>query len=482
MTDERELLNVEHEFGGAELGDVRRVSRLVRLARAAAQRPNASIPNIVGSEAELEGAYRLLNNPGIRWDRVLRPHRLETAKRAAATGEVVVVHDTTECEFLHADVREVGRLSTGKPGFLGHVSLVVSADGERRPLGVAGIETVFRSAWKKRASRKEAGSTTTQRADRESLRWERGVEETEKLLAGCRERIHVADREADSYSMLALLVEKGCRFVVRMHHNRAARGVWDAEAPWSKVKELAASAGCCMEREVPLSRRRSPTAPRHARYYPGRKARIARLQFSATRVAIRRPRYFDERLPASLALNLVRVYEVDTPSGHEPVEWLLATTESVETAEGVAAVVDIYRTRWVIEEFFKALKTGCLYEERQLESRHALLNALALFAPIACQLLWLRSRARSVADAPATDVLTANQIAALRALRRKPLPEEPTAREVLLAIAELGGHWRSNGDPGWIILRRGLQRVTDTAIGLAAGKSQRNTRKNLINR
>jgi IS4 transposase len=38
------------------------------------------------------------------------------------------------------------------------------------------------------------------------------------------------------------------------------------------------------------------------------------------------------------------------------------TTEAVETAEQVAAVVDAYRARWLIEEFFKALKTGCGFE------------------------------------------------------------------------------------------------------------------------
>jgi hypothetical protein len=468
MRRESERADVGREFEGAELGDVRRGVRLVRLARSAAEHPNASFPNMVGSEAELEGAYRLLGNPAVRWDRVLAPHRAETARRAEQAGRVVVVHDTTECTFAHGDPREMGRLATGKPGFLAHTSLVVSADGQRRPLGVAAMEALFRPATKKRACRKEAGSVTTQRADRESLRWEKGVEETEVLLAGCKERVHVADREADSYSMLALLADKGCRFVVRMHHNRAARGVGDEAAAWTKLKELAASAEYCMEREVPLSRRRSATAPRQAKYYPGRKARIARLRFSAARVAIRRPRYFDERLPSSIELNLVHVYEVDVPVGEEPVQWLLATREPVETAEAIAQVVDVYRTRWVIEEFFKALKTGCLYEQRQLETRHALLNALALFAPIACQLLWLRSCAHNAADVPATEVLTEHQLQALRLLHRKPLSAKPSVREALLAIAAIGGHWRSNGEPGWIILQRGLQRVLDTAVGLAA--------------
>ena len=54
-------------------------------------------------------------------------------------------------------------------------------------------------------------------------------------------------------------------------------------------------------------------------------------------------------------------------------------------------MVDGYRTRWVIEEFNAALKTGCAYEARQFESRDALLTMLALSLPVACEVLWLRS-------------------------------------------------------------------------------------------
>ena len=35
------------------------------------------------------------------------------------------------------------------------------------------------------------------------------------------------------------------------------------------------------------------------------------------------------------------------------------TTEPVATSADIEAVVDMYRTRWLIEECNKALKTGC---------------------------------------------------------------------------------------------------------------------------
>ncbi len=48
------------------------------------------------------------------------------------------------------------------------------------------------------------------------------------------------------------------------------------------------------------------------------------------------------------------------------------------------------------------------------------------------------------------------------------LPRSPTCRQVTLAIARVGGHLRSNGEPGWLVLGRGMERLLDTTIGWRA--------------
>jgi IS4 transposase len=467
---------IVEEFEGADLGDARRTDRLLRIVDAIARQPDKSFPQMAAGEAELEALYRLLNNPAVNFDRVLLPHRRRTAERAEQAGEVVVVHDTTAFKLAHADPKVVGFLQTGRPGFYGHVSLVVSADGERRPLGVAAVQTIHRKSRSGRGSRKvsRSGSVTTKQPDRESKRWDVGIEQSEALLESCAGVIHVADREADSYMLLAHLVRNESRFVVRVRHDRVARDV-EPEAPWSKLKELVGGADDCMVREVPLSaRRRTSTAPVQARRYPKRNKRIATLHFATTQIEVRRPNYLRDPWPESLRLNIVRVHEVDAPNDQEPVEWLLVTTEPVKTKEQIERVVDLYRTRWVIEEFFKALKSGCLYQKRQLEGRRALLNALALFLPVACQMLWLRSRAQHAPDTPASEVLSARQIRLLREVSTKQLPMSPTVREVLLAIAALGGHIANNGEPGWCTIWRGFERLLDFELGWIAARKKRN--------
>jgi|CXWL01.1.fsa_nt_gi hypothetical protein len=468
----RSLKGVVREYEGADLGDTRRNARLLKIAAQLAANPKESLPKIAGDEANLEALYRFIGNPGIEWNKLLDPHRRLTAERAEQAGKVFVVHDTTTFQFAHADPDEVGYVSTGKAGFLGHVSLVVSADGERRPLGVVALQPVFRDLRStKGRKKKQTGRETTKIKDRESLRWRAGVLESELRLSRATECIHIADREADSYSLIAQMLEAKCRFVVRVSHDRVARDSEDAD--WSRLKTLASTADTYFEREVPFSSRRPATAPRTAKAKPPRTARTARLRFASTTMEVKRPRYFGDDVAPSIHLNVVRVIEDAPPTGEEPVEWLLMTTEPASTADEVGAVVDAYRTRWLIEEFFKALKSGCLYEERQLESRHALLNALALFLPIATEILWLRNRAQRAPNDPFSTVITARQLAVLRALCRRPLPDAPSARDVLLAIAGLGGHLKRNGEPGWSTIRHGYERVLYAELGWAAAKSQK---------
>ena len=139
----------------------------------------------------------------------------------------------------------------------------------------------------------------------------------------------------------------------------------------------------------------------------------------------------------------------------DPISWWLWTNEPIATEKDVLAIVDAYRSRWVIEEYFKSLKTGCAIKQRQL--------------------LRLRNIARATSDAPADVALTPTQIEALRALIRKrhnyELSTALTVREALLASAKIGGHIVANGHPGWIVLRRGLDTLLTIECGFALARS-----------
>ena len=54
---------------------------------------------------------------------------------------------------------------------------------------------------------------------------------------------------------------------------------------------------------------------------------------------------------------------------------------------------------------------------------------------------------------------------------RRELPEVLTARDAMLAIAKMGGHITNNGDPGWLVLGRGFDRLLDMELGFAIARS-----------
>ncbi|WP_437603838.1 hypothetical protein [Sorangium sp. So ce590] len=99
-------------------------------------------------------------------------------------------------------------------------------------------------------------------------------------------------------------------------------------------------------------------------------------------------------------------------------------------------------------------------------------NVLALFAPIAWQLLLLRSEARRAPEQPASAMLTPTQLDMLRVFARKPLPENATASDAFLASAALAGHLRRNGEPGWQTLGRGHEQLRILVQGWSAAKKE----------
>jgi hypothetical protein len=479
--DEATVARIAQEFAKLDLGDPRRTQRVVSLVTAMARRPDQSLPSVLGDEASLEGAYRLFNNEHVDYDDLLAEHRDRTVDRAKAAGGVLVLHDTTTCTFEHADPRDIGYLPTGKAGLFAHVCLVVDAQRHRRPLGVLHVEPIWRTRKSGRGSRvKHVGGKEAARwTNRESERWMRGVEECHEQLDGC-PAIHVMDREGDKYELLAAMREQGQRFVVRLRGDRRL----SAENDGQLLLALLQNQPLLLEREVHVTRRKAPTAPRSRQLTPERPARDATLSVSCAAVALRRPNSLPNTLASQVHVNAVHVREMNPPEGQAPIDWTLLTSEPIDTSENVERIIDVYRYRWLIEELFKALKTGCLYEQRLFEGRHALLNLLATSLPIAVELLWMRARVTDDPLAPALDVVTSDQLQALRHLKSRPLPKNPTAADVLLAIAALGGHLKRNGAPGWQTLQRGYQRLLDFSAGWTAGaalppRGHKSLRRNL---
>lgn len=459
MIDAKKWLqrDIGDEFAEAKLGDARRTSRLVEVARATDEMPDVGFPQMVESDSELEGIYRLLGNEEVKADAVLAPHIAATMARARQFPLCLMVHDTTAFEF--SGKRDGLGLMPGKrQGFYAHYAIAVLPGPARVPLGVAGLERLTRKV-RKSTERKPHSYYTSQDPTRESLRWGRVLEDIEDRRREGFECIHVMDREADMFDLMAQAVRDGARFVIRGDKERALAN----EA--GLVKALLAKTEPRAYREAEVGTR---VAKRREliESKPGvsRKQRVAKLAVGSHSIEIRRPGT-SKVAERSLKLNLIYVWEPSPPRGQAPVDWVLFTTEPVDTKAQLNAIVDYYRSRWVIEEFFKALKSGCSFEKRQLESFHALSNALAVFSAVAWRLLLARAISRAYPGARASSVLSKVQLHLLT--HRLKLAKPPaTAQEALFAVARLGGHLKRNGEPGWQTLGRGFEKLILLEAGL----------------
>lgn len=449
-------VGLQAEMASARLADPRLSRRLGEIVGRLSQRPDMSFPKVFDS-AGLEAAYRFFGNVAVTPEGILSGHFEATCKRSVEASRVLVVHDTSTMSFRpDGQRRGLGQLVKSSQSFYAHVSLVLKADGTRCPLGIAALMTWVRGAAD---------------APSERLRWAEQAEVAGARLRDVAHVVHVMDREGDDYGLFASLVAGGHHFIVRAKHDRLLVPTVDSEA--KKLHQALAHIERIVEREAPLRKRiDGQRAPIQKKIHPSREARIAKLSIGATRLTLKRPTTQDATIAKELTFNVVRVWEPDPPQGETPIEWTLWTTEPIATPEDLAWIVDSYRARWVIEEFFKALKTGCAYEARQLEDYEGLVNALAVFLPIACQLLEVRSEARRAPDTPASKVLSETQLRVLRTLGRKPLSDAPTIREALLAIAALGGHIKYSGEPGWLTLARGLVELRMLTRGWEAAELQ----------
>ena len=445
------------EFRDAKLGDARLNKRLDRIVGALVKRPDVGFPQAMTSVAELEAFYRFVESDRVDFDVLIAPHVQATVERVRLPPESVVIHDTTEFKFTTSRT-DLGRLrkdgERAKKGFLTHFALALSADEVRDPLGVVGAWPWLRSA-DTPSSRRRTGHSYDAAAASEQARWARGVLEVHAKLA-CPERVvHVMDSEADDYALLATLAGNSCRFVIRQCYDRRIE-LPNSRVP-GKMRAFIEAAEPVNTRAVRIAPRRAPTGMLDRRRNVTRAGREATLSLSAASVTLHRPRHGLTNVPETLTVNVVRVWEEDPPKQEEPIEWILLTSEPIATVEQITRVVELYRMRWVIEEFFKAIKTGCSFEKRQLESFGSLAAALALFVPIAGSLLRLRSFARRQPSSPATTIMDPFKLEVLRRATNYALPDVPTVRDVLLAVARLGGHLKRNGEPGWQTLGRGYE-------------------------
>ena len=195
-------------------------------------------------------------------------------------------------------------------------------------------------------------------------------------------------------------------------------------------------------------------------------ARAARLALRFAEIRLPRPRvitaWIRQHLPSEpLRLSVVELREISPPDGCQPLRWVLYATQAVNDVADAERVIGHYERRPTIEDYHKCYKTGCHVEERQYETAERLERVAALLSVVAVRLLQLRTAAHDTPMQPAHQIAPRHWVEMLTAVRRAPASREMTIRDFVRQLAGLGGHLlrKRDGEPGWITLWRGYEKL-----------------------
>lgn len=453
------------ELQGVDLGDRRLNARSLKVIEALSKDPQASVNGAVEGWGDTQAAYRLLDNPNVTPEKILKPHRQATAERMRAESVVLMAQDTTVLDYSAHPPKDARCLSrTEQFGFYHHVQLALSPD--RVPLGVVGTKNFDRTpeSLEEEKHEKRKRRTKTPIEGKESFRWLEGYRNACQLAAECPDTqvVSLADSEADIYDIFVEAQQAAADgstradYVIRAHENRSTpeRNREVSRRTWHKVFDQVQASPLRTRHQVELHET------------PKREARLATLEIRALEVQVKPPNHRPDE--PHITHNMVLVQEVHGPDDGTDVSWMLMTTLPIDTVEDVLRVIDFYVVRWTIEVWFRTLKTGCRVEELQLETRARLQNCLAFYNIIAWRVLFLTLQNRAAPDQPCTVFFADHEWKPVWCVTTKqPLPKKPPSlAEMMKLLTRLGGYNNRNTErppgpqPVWI----GLRRMLDYAI------------------
>jgi len=444
------------EFGLSQLGDVRRTARLVRLAAQAATTPAGTVTAVVKGSAERQAAFRLLEKPTVNCAAVAGASHLATVLRCKGQRFVYVPMDGSSLlltdRLRSRDVGQVGNWSSGGRGLQVVSAIAVSPDGT--PIGVCGqtwwarTEQIVRNRQRKR--RPYFGETEMQHAvDLLDEVQERFAKQSPDVKPWFQ-----LDRGYDAWAVLQLAHQRDMLVTVRVKADRCVRD--SSKDPKKYLFPRMHKAPVLGYSYVRVPARN------------GQRARVAKLQVRGLKLTVELRVSRKRRVYAPMYVVSAR----ELHRKQDPLHWTLMTTQPTTSFQDAQSIIHGYTTRWRIEEFHRAWKTGvCHVEDTQLRGRDSILKWATILAAVASRASRLTYLARESPDVPAGEELTRWEIdAAIALLRPKgvKLGAKPTLAEAVGWIADIGGFAGkySGKPPGPTVIARGLALVESFAKGL----------------
>jgi len=429
------------QFGTAELGDVRRTHRLVKLAAQMAANSSGSIPQQTQSAADMKAAYRLLAAPPVTHAAVIQPHIERTRAAASAIPMLFLVQDGAQLNFTtHPHGQGLGPIGDGEQRGLYPQNVLAIDAATGLPVGLM-YQTHPRRT-EREPDRDRHAKRRVPLNEGESYGWFEAIRTIGPPPEGVR-WVPVGDGGEGLFGVHQECRVQGADWLIRAARDRTVR---TPQGP-DKLFEYA--------RRLPRLGTRRVTVRNRV---TGQTREVV-LSIAAGPVtltpSIHEPAYRDS---APIWCGVVRAWEADPPDGVERVEWMLLTSLPCQTARQARFVAEGYSQRWQVEEFHKCEKTGCQVEARRLEPVDRLEPLIGVLSVLAVHLLRLKLVARDHPTQPAKEMFDEQMVAVMAAYLKRPA-RGLTVGEFWRGIGRLGGHpgRKCDGPIGWLRAWRGWQ-------------------------
>lgn len=449
----------EIEFQGVSLGDKRLEKRLRSVAEQLSSKLQSPIYDAAGDWKSAKAAYRFFDNEKVTAAKLLAPHVSQTMSRIAKEEIILAIQDTTFFNFSQGKqgrgLGPIGDRQSKAEGLILHHTLAVSSSG--LPLGILSQKIWAREGFNEQTEQ-ERWATPIEL--KESYRWLEALRETDRLMPQSTKVITVCDREADIYEFLQEASLLDAHILIRASANRRLDDSAE-EYFFDRLKTLPIVGS--IELSLPQHEKRNRTV-------------VCDVRLGA--ITLTPPARPGKSTLTPLTFYGILVTEQNPTDKNEPLEWKLITNVPTTSFDEALERIRWYRLRWQIEVFHRILKTGCDVEGCLLEAKDRIVRYLVLFSIIAWRIFWLTHIARVNPNAPALSVISKQELDVLRTFT-KPNPslkkELSTAKEVVLAVAMLGGflNRKNDGRPGPTPIWRGWQLLQQLAFNLNKSEAKK---------
>jgi Transposase Tn5 dimerisation domain len=397
--------------------------------------------------------YDFFSNPKVSSSALLAPHYEQTIERIKNTNcdYILSIQDGTVLNFTShkAKKEEIGRIGrsgkTEQYGLIQHSNLLVTNTNE--PLGLIDLSHFHYDDFDISIDHHLRNIE-----NKKNICWINSFKNMERLTVGCNKKIiTVADRESDFFEFLNELRNKKSLYVIRAKNNRyTGENHRDRNTKLFDMLESADILGSFQttlndvethqvkQVEFSIKKIKNVLFPQ-----PYRSAASSQVQYTP------------------ITTNALMVYNDD-------YRWVLLTNLELDTFGQCCEIIEIYKSRWHIEDYHKILKTAYQIDEIYLHSsRKAIENALTMMSISACRFYWMVYVGRVEKNIGADKIFKEYEWKAPFIFLKEKIPDKPPPlAEVIIKIARMGGYkvTKNASPPGIKVMWLGFQAFTIASL------------------